>query len=141
MATAKSDAQSDSNSHYATGRRKTSVARVFLRQGKGAIQVNGMPLEKYFRRKSNRMLAKQALAVTAKGSGIDFFITVKGGGETGQAGAIRHGLAKVLTCMDMELKPILRNASPNLIERDARKVERKKVALRGARRAPQYSKR
>lgn len=127
--------------HYATGKRKTSIARVFLRPGTGKINVNGKPLDKYFRRASSRQIARQALSVTETGAKADFFITVKGGGETGQAGAVRHGIAKVLANWDSTLKPLLRQASPNLITRDRRKVERKKVALRGARRAPQYSKR
>lgn len=131
----------DANQHYATGKRKTSIARVFLRPGKGNISVNGKPLDKYFRRASSRMIARQALAVTEKGADRDIFITVKGGGETGQAGAVRHGIARVLVQWDKELKPVLRRANPNLITRDRRKVERKKVGLRGARRAPQYSKR
>ncbi len=126
---------------YATGRRKSSVARVFMRKGKGSITVNGKDLDDYFRRETSRMVARQALAVADKGKELDFTITVKGGGESGQAGAVRHGIARALVGADPDLKPVLRSATPDLIRRDARQVERKKVALRGARRAPQYSKR
>ena len=127
--------------NYATGRRKSAVARVFLNKGAGKIVVNGLDIKKYFHRETSIMVAKQALAVSGKGSDLDFTITVKGGGESGQAGAIRHGIARALVKLDPNLKVILRAASPDLIRRDSRKVERKKVALRGARAAPQYSKR
>ena len=126
---------------YATGRRKSSVARVFMRKGKGNISVNGKDLDKYFCRETSRMVARQALVTVGMGDGLDFYITVKGGGETGQAGAVRHGIARVLVGSNPALKPVLRAATPDMIRRDPRKVERKKVALRGARGAPQYSKR
>lgn len=139
-------AQAKSNNHkgydgYATGRRKSSVARVFMRKGKGKITVNGKDIDAYFHRETSRMVARQALVAADKEAGLDFFVTVKGGGETGQAGAIRHGIARALVVMDPGLKTVLRSATPDMIKRDSRKVERKKVALRGARRAPQYSKR
>ena len=126
---------------YATGRRKTSVARVFMRKGKGNITINGKDIEEYFRRDTAKMVARQALVVAEKGKDLDFYITVKGGGESGQAGAVRHGIARALVSADESIKIVLRAATPDLIRRDSRQVERKKVALRGARRAPQYSKR
>lgn len=127
---------------YGTGRRKRSIARVFLKQkGSGAIQVNGLDITKYFRRETCQRIASQPLRVVAMEKSLDLNITVKGGGESGQAGAVRHGIARALAGLKPELKATLRAATPDLIRRDPRKVERKKVALRGARRAPQYSKR
>lgn len=128
--------------HYATGRRKSSIARVFLKKsGKGNITVNGKALDKYFRRDTCRMIARQALVLTENDKSLDLKVTVTGGGESGQAGAVRHGIARALARMDEKLKVTLRAATPDLIRRDDRMVERKKVALRGARGAPQYSKR
>ena len=126
---------------YATGRRKSSVARVFLKKGKGEIKVNGKDIKEYFKRQTAIMIAKQALFATNKDTELDLYVTVKGGGESGQAGAVRHGIARALAKMDDSLRVVLRNATPDLIKRDDRIVERKKVALRGARTAPQYSKR
>mgnify|MGYP000039930435 CR=1 FL=1 len=128
------------NQFYGTGRRKTSTARVFLRtNGKGDIVVNGRPLDIYFGRETSRMVVRQALeAVDALGR-FDFFITVAGGGMTGQAGAIRHGITRALMAYDESLRPTLRKAG--FVTRDARAVERKKIGLRKARRAVQFSKR
>ena len=126
---------------YATGRRKRAIARVFLREGKGKIMVNKIDLKNFFRRETSRMIARQALVVTDTLKQVDLFITVKGGGESGQAGAVRHGIARALVKRDEAVKKVLRGAKPDLITRDDRQTERKKVALRGARRAPQYSKR
>ena len=127
--------------HYATGKRKNAIARVFLRSGSGKITVNGKKLEDYFCRETSRMIAQQALVATEHSKDLDLLITVKGGGESGQAGAVRHGIARGIAKMNADLKAVLRAAKPDLITRDSRIVERKKVALRGARRAPQYSKR
>jgi len=124
---------------YGTGRRKTSTARVFLRPGSGSITVNGRPLDEFFGRQTARMIVRQALDVTEMHDKFDITATVKGGGTTGQAGAIRHGLTRALMAYDEELRPTLRKAG--FVTRDARKVERKKVGLRKARRATQFSKR
>ncbi|MCY4324439.1 MAG: 30S ribosomal protein S9 [Betaproteobacteria bacterium] len=126
---------------YATGRRKESVARVFMRPGSGAITVNRRKIEDYFVRETSLMIAKQALAEVEMGAEHDFLITVKGGGESGQAGAVRHGIARALALSNPELRKRLRSAKPDLIRRDDRATERKKVGLHGARRAQQYSKR
>jgi small subunit ribosomal protein S9 len=125
--------------HYGTGRRKTSVARVFLRPGSGRITVNHKPMEEYFGRKTDAMLVRQPLECVAMADKFDVMVTVKGGGPTGQAGAIRHGLARALVDYDESLKPLLRKAG--YLTRDAREVERKKVGLHTARKRPQYSKR
>ena len=125
--------------YYGTGRRKTSTARVFLRPGSGAITVNGRPLDEFFGRETGRMIVRQALDVTDMHDKFDITVTVKGGGITGQAGAIRHGLTRALMAYDEELRPALRKAG--FVTRDAREVERKKVGLRKARRATQFSKR
>lgn len=125
--------------YYGTGRRKTSTARVFLRPGSGAITVNGRPLDEFFGRETGRMIVRQALDVTEMHDKFDITVTVKGGGITGQAGAIRHGLTRALMAYDEELRPTLRKAG--FVTRDAREVERKKVGLRKARRATQFSKR
>src|SRR5690554_4367471 len=125
--------------NYGTGRRKTSTARVFLRPGSGNITVNGKPLEEYFGRETSRMLVRQPLELIEAADKFDIKITVKGGGISGQAGAIRHGLARALMEYDEELRPSLRKAG--YVTRDARKVERKKVGPRKARKRPQYSKR
>ena len=127
---------------YGTGRRKRAIARVFLKgKGTGAIMVNGLDITKYFKRETSQRVASQPLRAVEMEKNIDLTITVKGGGESGQAGAVRHGIARAIAALKPELKSTLRAATPDLIRRDPRKVERKKVALRGARRAPQYSKR
>ena len=125
--------------NYATGRRKTSTARVFLSQGTGSITVNDRPLDQYFGRQTARMIVRQALQTVDMLDKMDVKATVKGGGTTGQAGAIRHGIARALISYNEELRPTLRRAG--LVTRDAREVERKKVGLRKARRATQFSKR
>ena len=125
--------------YYGTGRRKTSTARVFLTSGKGAITVNRKPLDVFFGRKTAQMIVRQPLELTQLGEKFDVNVTVKGGGTTGQAGAIRHGLTRALMQYDESLRPGLRKAG--FVTRDAREVERKKVGLRKARRATQYSKR
>ena len=124
---------------YGTGRRKTSTARVFLRPGKGDITVNDRPLDTFFGRKTAQMIVRQPLQLTELGEKFDVRVTVKGGGTTGQAGAIRHGLTRALMQYDESLRPSLRKAG--FVTRDAREVERKKVGLRKARRAKQFSKR
>ncbi len=125
--------------HYGTGRRKSSTARVFLRPGKGEIVVNGRSLDDFFGRETARMIVRQPLGVTELGDKFDIMATVEGGGSTGQAGAIRLGLARALVEYDENLKPALRKAG--LMTRDAREVERKKIGLHKARRATQFSKR
>ena len=125
--------------NYGTGRRKTSSARVFLRPGSGKISVNGRPLEEFFGRRTGQMIVKQPLEVTNTADRFDIEVTVTGGGITGQAGAIRHGLTRALIDYDESFKGALRQAG--YVTRDAREVERKKVGLRKARRATQYSKR
>jgi len=125
--------------YYGTGRRKTSTARVFLRQGTGTITVNNRPLDTFFGRQTARMIVRQPLDVSNMHDKFDISVTVKGGGTTGQAGAIRHGLTRALMNYDEELRSPLRKAG--FVTRDARKVERKKVGLRKARRATQFSKR
>jgi small subunit ribosomal protein S9 len=126
--------------YYGTGRRKTSTARVFLRPGgAGRITVNKKSLDEYFGRETSRMVALQALNTVDMASSFDIYITVSGGGMTGQAGAIRHGITRALMSYDESLRSSLRRAG--FVTRDARAVERKKVGLRKARRATQYSKR
>jgi len=127
------------NQHYGTGRRKTAAARVFLRPGTGKITVNQRPLEQYFGRETSCMVVHQALETVRLNERFDVYVTVKGGGITGQAGAIRHGLTRALIEYDESLRAPLRKAG--FVTRDAREVERKKVGLRKARRATQYSKR
>ena len=124
---------------YGTGRRKTSTARVFLRPGTGVITVNDKPLDQYFGRETARMVVRQALEVVGMTDKLDLRVTVAGGGNTGQAGSIRHGIARALVEHDETLKGPLRRAG--FLTRDARAVERKKVGLRKARKRPQYSKR
>lgn len=124
---------------YGTGRRKTSTARVFLTPGNGDITVNKRPLDVFFGRETAQMIVRQPLELTALGEKFNVNVTVKGGGTTGQAGAIRHGLTRALMVYDESLRPDLRKAG--FVTRDAREVERKKVGLRKARRATQYSKR
>lgn len=124
---------------YGTGRRKTSTARVFMRLGSGRIIVNGRPIDEYFGRETARMIIRQPLEVADVVDRFDIRVTVKGGGASGQAGAIRHGVARALVEYDESLRPDLRRAG--FITRDAREVERKKVGLRKARKRPQFSKR
>ncbi len=129
---------SDTN-FYGTGRRKTSTARVFMQPGKGSITINDRPLDTFFGRKTAQMIVRQPLELMQLTDAFDIKVTVKGGGTTGQAGAIRHGLTRALMQYDESLRPALRKAG--FVTRDAREVERKKVGLRKARRATQYSKR
>lgn len=124
---------------YGTGRRKTSTARVYMKAGTGDITVNDRPLDRFFGRQTARMIVRQPLEVTNLADKFDIKVTVKGGGTTGQAGAIRHGLTRALMQYDDALRLRLRKAG--FVTRDAREVERKKVGLRKARRATQYSKR
>lgn len=124
---------------HAIGRRKTSSARVFLTTGGGAITVNGRPLDQFFGRETARMVVRQALEVTSMANRVDIRATVVGGGTTGQAGAIRHGIARALVAYDETLRQPLRRAG--FLTRDSREVERKKVGLHKARKRPQYSKR
>ncbi len=125
--------------NYGTGRRKSSVARVFIKRGSGKITINGRPIDEYFHRETGRMIARQPLELTNNATAFDIQINVEGGGESGQAGAVRHGIARALIDYDATLKPALSGAG--LVTRDAREVERKKVGLRKARRRKQFSKR
>jgi len=125
--------------HNTTGRRKSSTARVFLTSGNGNIVVNKRPLDEYFGRETARMVVRQPLDVTEMNDKVDINVTVSGGGTTGQAGAIRHGIARALDAYDESLHSALRRAG--YLTRDAREVERKKVGLHKARKRPQYSKR
>ncbi|MCF1426501.1 MAG: 30S ribosomal protein S9 [Shewanella sp.] len=125
--------------YYGTGRRKTSTARVFAKTGTGNIIVNKRPLDVYFGRETARMVVRQPLELVEMTDKLDIYVTVKGGGITGQAGAIRHGITRALMQLDEALRPSLRAAG--FVTRDARQVERKKVGLRKARRKPQFSKR
>ena len=122
-----------------TGRRKSSTARVFITTGSGNIVVNNRPLDEYFGRETARMVVRQPLDITSMGDKVDVKVTVKGGGTTGQAGAIRHGIARALDAFDDSLHTALRRAG--FLTRDARAVERKKVGLHKARKRPQFSKR
>jgi len=128
-----------SDIYYSTGRRKSSTARVFLRKGRGDITVNKRPLDQYFGRETARMIVRQPLQTANMTDHFDITVTVKGGGGSGQAGAIRHGITRALIKYDGELRSPLRRAG--FVTRDARQVERKKVGLHKARRAPQFSKR
>ena len=128
-----------SEQYYATGRRKTSSARVFLSTGAGEIEVNGKPLDTFFSRKTAQMIVRQPLEVADMMNNVDLKVTVTGGGISGQAGAVRHGITRALIAYDESLRSPLRKAG--FVTRDARKVERKKVGLRKARRATQFSKR
>lgn len=125
--------------NYGTGRRKTATARVFVSPGSGRITVNRKPLDEYFGRETARMIVRQALEVVDAQERFDVYVTVRGGGGSGQAGAIRHGIARALVDYDEEMRVPLRRAG--FLTRDARAVERKKVGLRKARKRPQYSKR
>ncbi len=122
-----------------TGRRKTATARVTIRPGKGAILINGKSLEQYFGRQTSRMVVRQPLELIEASDKFDIVVRVIGGGASGQAGAIRHGITRALLRYDETLRPSLRKAG--FVTRDAREVERKKIGLRKARRRPQYSKR
>lgn len=127
------------NYNYGTGRRKSAVARVFIKPGKGNIVVNDKPLDVFFSRETGRMIVRQPLELTETLEKFDIMVNVSGGGESGQAGAVRHGITRALIDFDAELKPVLSKAG--LVTRDAREVERKKVGLRKARRRKQFSKR
>ena len=125
--------------NYGTGRRKSAVARVFIKPGKGDIVVNDKPLDAFFSRETGRMVVRQPLQLTDTLNKFDIMVNVFGGGESGQAGAVRHGITRALIDFDAALKPVLSKAG--LVTRDAREVERKKVGLRKARRRKQFSKR
>ncbi len=125
--------------NYGTGRRKTAVARVFIKAGSGKIVVNGKPVDEFFSRETGRMIVRQPLQLTETSDRFDIMVNVVGGGESGQAGAVRHGITRALIDFSPELKPALKKAG--FVTRDAREVERKKVGLRKARRAKQFSKR
>jgi len=125
--------------NYGTGRRKTAVARVFIKAGSGKIVVNGKPVDEFFSRETGRMVVRQPLVLTENSDSFDIMVNVIGGGESGQAGAVRHGITRALIDFSPELKPVLKKAG--FVTRDAREVERKKVGLRKARRAKQFSKR
>jgi small subunit ribosomal protein S9 len=126
-------------SNYGTGRRKSAVARVYIRPGKGDIVVNGKPVDDFFSRETGRMIVRQPLVLTDNVTRFDISVNVIGGGESGQAGAVRHGITRALIDYDAALKPDLSRAG--FVTRDAREVERKKVGLHGARRRKQFSKR
>jgi len=125
--------------YYGTGRRKSAIARVYATIGSGKFTINKLPVEQYFGRKTDEMIAKQPLELLGKITDFDVNIIVTGGGPSGQAGAIRHGLTRALMVFDETLRPTLRKAG--YVTRDAREVERKKVGLHKARKRPQYSKR
>ena len=125
--------------YYGTGRRKSSVARVFLKPGKGQIVVNGKPVDQFFSRDTGRMIVRQPLEVTKNVATFDIMVNVSGGGENGQAGAVRHGIARALQILDPGHRPAVKKAG--LLTRDAREVERKKYGQRGARARFQFSKR
>jgi len=125
--------------YYGTGRRKSATARVFLKPGNGQFVVNGKSVDQFFARETGRMIVRQPLEVTNNLTKFDIMVNVQGGGDNGQAGAVRHGLARALVEFDAALKPAL--SAAGLVTRDAREVERKKVGLHKARRRKQYSKR
>lgn len=127
------------NYNYSTGRRKSSVARVFIKRGTGKIVINGRDINEFFKRETGRMIVMQPLQLTENLETFDIMVNVTGGGESGQAGAVRHGITRALIDYDAGLKPVL--SAAGLVTRDAREVERKKVGLRKARRAKQFSKR
>ena len=127
------------NWNYGTGRRKTSVARVFIKKGTGKIVVNGKPVDEFLARETGRMVVRQPLELTGHLESFDIKVNVHGGGETGQAGAVRHGITRALIDYDANLKSALSQAG--FVTRDAREVERKKVGFRKARRRKQFSKR
>jgi small subunit ribosomal protein S9 len=125
--------------NYGTGRRKSAVARVFIKAGKGDIVVNDKPVDVFFSRETGRMIVRQPLELTEMMGKFDIMVNVFGGGESGQAGAVRHGITRALIDYNADFKPVLKAAG--LVTRDAREVERKKVGLRKARRRKQFSKR
>ena len=125
--------------YYGTGRRKTAIARVFLRTGSGKFVVNDKPVDEFFSRETGRMVVRQPLELTQHTSTFDILVNVEGGGESGQAGTVRHGITRALIEYDATLKPALSTAG--FVTRDAREVERKKVGFRKARRRKQFSKR
>jgi len=125
--------------YYGTGRRKSSTARVFLKAGTGQIKINNRSIEEYFGRETSRMVVNQPMERVEMIEKFDIFCTVKGGGISGQAGAIRHGITRALLKYDEELRPVLRKAG--YVTRDSREVERKKIGLHKARKATQFSKR
>ncbi|MCC7487906.1 MAG: 30S ribosomal protein S9 [Burkholderiales bacterium] len=125
--------------YYGTGRRKSATARVFLKPGKGQFVVNGKPVDEFIARETGRMIVRQPLELTKNLTAFDIVVNVQGGGDNGQAGAVRHGVTRALIEYDAALKPVL--SSAGLVTRDAREVERKKVGLHKARRRKQYSKR
>jgi small subunit ribosomal protein S9 len=127
------------NYNYGTGRRKESVARVFIKAGSGKIVVNDKPVDEYFSRETGRMIVRQPLVLTENLDKFDIMVNVAGGGESGQAGAVRHGITRALIEFSPEMKPVLKAAG--LVTRDAREVERKKVGFHKARRRKQFSKR
>ena len=127
------------NYFYGTGRRKSAVARVFMKRGNGAIVVNGKPVDVFFSRETGRMVVRQPLELVEHLNTFDIMVNVDGGGESGQAGAVRHGITRALIEYDVALKPALSKAG--FVTRDAREVERKKVGLHKARRRKQFSKR
>lgn len=125
--------------NYGTGRRKSAVARVFIKPGTGVITVNRKSADEYFSRETGRMIIRQPLELTGNTNNLDIMVNIHGGGESGQAGAVRHGITRALIDYDETLKPVLSQAG--LVTRDARSVERKKVGFRKARRRKQFSKR
>ncbi len=125
--------------NYGTGRRKTAVARVFIKAGSGKIVVNGKPVDEFFSRETGRMVVRQPLELTETGDRFDIMVNVTGGGESGQAGAVRHGITRALIDFSPELPPVLKKAG--FVTRDAREVERKKVSFHKAPRRKQFSKR
>ena len=125
--------------HCGTGRRKTAVARVFMKRGAGKITVNGKPVDEYFARETGRMIVRQPLELVERSGDFDILVNVSGGGESGQAGAVRHGITRALIEYDETLRSALRKGG--FVTRDAREVERKKVGLHKARRRKQFSKR
>ena len=127
------------NYNYGTGRRKSSVARVFMKRGKGEILINGRSIDTYFQRETGRMIARQPLELTNHKDTFDVLVNVHGGGESGQAGAVRHGISKALTLYEPALRPVLKKEG--FLTRDSRVVERKKYGRRKARRSFQFSKR
>ena len=127
------------DTNYGTGRRKTAAARVFIKPGSGNISINGRALDQNFGRETARMVVRQPLELVEAAEKFDVYVTVKGGGGSGQAGAIRHGITRALMEYDETLRSALRKAG--FVTRDAREVERKKVGLRKARKRPQFSKR
>ncbi|MFA7281396.1 MAG: 30S ribosomal protein S9 [Sterolibacterium sp.] len=127
------------NYYYGTGRRKTAIARVFIKHGSGKFMVNDKPVDQFFSRETGRMVVRQPLELTQHSATFDIMVNVIGGGESGQAGAVRHGISRALISYDATLKPALSKAG--FVTRDAREVERKKVGFHKARRRKQFSKR